>query len=71
MTRADIIRNLTGKRRALGLSQEKLAALAGLKGGASHISKIESGKVEPKIGTWLRLAEALAEEKAKADAVGT
>jgi transcriptional regulator with XRE-family HTH domain len=48
---------LLGRRRALGLSQRELAALASLS--AVSVSNIERGKKEPRAGTLAALARAL------------
>jgi transcriptional regulator with XRE-family HTH domain len=44
-------------RHALDMTQERLAELAGLH--RTHIQLIETGKREPRLGTILRLNEAL------------
>lgn len=50
-------RNLRRARRSHDLSQEALAAKAGL--GAKHISEIERANKDPRLTTVLRLADAL------------
>ncbi len=50
--------NLTRRRRALGLSQEAVAAAAMMD--QSQYSRIERGRVDPSIRTLTRVARALA-----------
>ena len=50
--RASIAREIIMERRALGLSQERLAELAGLR--QETLSRLESGKHRPRCGPWKR-----------------
>jgi transcriptional regulator with XRE-family HTH domain len=50
-------RNLAGRRRALGLSQDAVAAAAMMD--QSQYSRIERGRVDPSIRTLTRVARAL------------
>lgn len=61
MTEAEVLRHIGEsvlmKRRRLGLSQEQLAADAGLR--ASYVSDIERGKRNFSVMTLLKIAQAL------------
>lgn len=54
---AQIAEQLSGRRRALGLSQAQLAELTGTT--QSAIARLESGGRPPRIDTLLRIADAL------------
>jgi transcriptional regulator with XRE-family HTH domain len=55
-------RGLRAKRRWAGYSQEGLAKAAGLH--RSYVGYLENGRSEPRLGTVLRLADALGLEAA-------
>jgi transcriptional regulator with XRE-family HTH domain len=50
-------RRIKGRRKELGLTQEDLAGLAEVD--RKHVSSIETGKAEPGIWTFMRIAGAL------------
>jgi len=56
----DLLQTLREARARKGLSQRELAGLAGIQ--QSHISKIESGEVDPRISTLMELGRALSLE---------
>lgn len=49
-------RQIVARRRQLGLTQAQLAHKAGIP--QQHLSLIETGKVQPTLGIWLRILEA-------------
>ena len=55
--RASIARDIIQERRALGLSQERLAELAGLR--QETLSRLESGKHSPTVRTVEKIEAAL------------
>lgn len=50
-------RRIRGRRKELGLTQEELAGLAEID--RKHVSSIETGKAEPGLWTFVRIAGAL------------
>jgi len=62
--RASIGRDVVKERKALGLSQEQLAALAGLR--QETLSRLESGKHSPTVRTVEKIERALQQAQARA-----
>lgn len=54
---ANLVRNITARRKAMGMSQEKLALQAGVD--RTYVSQLERGIANPSISILCRIAEIL------------
>lgn len=55
-----VVRRLLAAREAAGMSQREVASRAGI--GHGHLSRIETGQVDPKLSTLQRIATVLGVE---------